>query len=156
MRNITPDSYLWTRLSPEKILHSSKQRDSKVYQVHDLRVSVIYSQASAEKVRHRTRHHVDNIQLYTHMHTPNLLLFLLHAHSYTLINTRLYFLWFLWMDLWSDIIYASLVFLCFIQALKTIRFSYLLQYRLITCYESILYWIWVNTDWLCIIPKHNV
>lgn len=69
MRNITPDSYLRTRLSPERILHSSKQQDSKVYQVHDLRVSEIYSQAvSAEKVGHRTRHHVASIQLYTHMH----------------------------------------------------------------------------------------
>lgn len=64
MRNITPDSYLWTRLSPERILHSSKQHVSKVYQVHDLRVSEIYSRAtSAEKVGHRTRHHVASIQL---------------------------------------------------------------------------------------------
>lgn len=71
MCNITPDSYLWTRLSPEKILYSSKQRDSKVYQVHDLRVSEIYSQAvSAEKHRHRARHHVASIQLYTHTHNP--------------------------------------------------------------------------------------
>lgn len=51
IRNITLDSYLWTRPSPERILHSSKQRDSKVYQVHDLRVSEIYSQAVlAEKM----------------------------------------------------------------------------------------------------------
>ncbi len=70
MRNITPDSYLWTRLSPERILHSSKQQDSKVYQVHDLRVSEICSQAvSAEKVGHRTRQHEASIQLYTHART---------------------------------------------------------------------------------------
>ncbi|KAJ4938555.1 hypothetical protein JOQ06_003168, partial [Pogonophryne albipinna] len=29
MCNITPDSYLWTCVSPEKNLHSGKQRDSK-------------------------------------------------------------------------------------------------------------------------------
>lgn len=49
MHNITPDSYLWTCLSPERILHSSKQQDSKVYQVHDLRVSEINSQAVSAK-----------------------------------------------------------------------------------------------------------
>lgn len=47
MRNITPDSYLWTHLFPKRILHSSNQQDSKVYQVHDLRVSEIYNQAEA-------------------------------------------------------------------------------------------------------------
>lgn len=53
MHKITPDSYLWTCLFPERILHSSKQQDSKVYQVHDLRVSEIYSQAvSAVKKKH--------------------------------------------------------------------------------------------------------
>lgn len=51
MRNITPDSYLWTLVSPERILHSSKQQDSKVYQVHDPRVSEILNPAeSAETV----------------------------------------------------------------------------------------------------------
>lgn len=75
MLNITPDSYLWTRLSPERILHSSRQQVSKVYQVHDLRVSEIYSQArSAEKVGHRTRHRVAGIQLQysVHTHSPQL------------------------------------------------------------------------------------
>ena len=67
MHNITPDSYLWTRVSPERILHSSKQQDSKVYQVHDLRVSEICSRAVSDKtVGHRTRHHVARIELNTH------------------------------------------------------------------------------------------
>lgn len=36
---------------PERIPHSSKRQDSKVYQVHDLRVSEIYRQAvTAENV----------------------------------------------------------------------------------------------------------
>lgn len=100
MHNITPDSYLWTCLSPERILHSSKQQDSKVYQVHDLRVSEIYSQAvSAKKVGHRTRNHVASIELYTHMHAYTQLT-VLTVQAYilyniqTLINTRLYFLCF--------------------------------------------------------------
>lgn len=85
MRNITPDSYLWMHLSPERIPHSSKQQDSKVYQVHDLRVTEIHNQAvSAEKVRHRTRYLVASIQLYTHMHTRDFFLLL-----YTLPRTIL-------------------------------------------------------------------
>lgn len=84
MHNITRDSYLWTYLSPERILHSSKQQDSKVYQVHDLRVSEIYSQAvSAKKVGHRTRNHVASIELYTH--TPNLP-FSLFRLTYTILR----------------------------------------------------------------------
>lgn len=50
---------------PGRILHSSKQQDSKVYQVHDLRVSGIYNQAESAKKSDRSRDHMAGIRMHT-------------------------------------------------------------------------------------------
>ena len=90
IRSITPDCYLWTNPIPERIVHYSKQRDPKVYQVHDLRVGGIYKQAlsagkSAENCTPsgqptHTQAHTRLTYVHTYAHT--------YAHTHT---DKLYF-----------------------------------------------------------------
>lgn len=49
--NITPDSYLWTRLSPERIPHSSKQQDSKVYSIRCMTLGLVESTTQQSQLK---------------------------------------------------------------------------------------------------------
>ena len=85
IRSITPDRYLWTNPIPERIVHYSKQRDPRGYQVHDLRVGGIYKQAlSAEKSAENSTPSGQPTHTHTSTHTPHICA---HTHTYILSLT---------------------------------------------------------------------